>query len=184
MLQHENPKVRALLDFMSRIGFEFEVLGGYPRDVYFGRSPRDMDVCCWNNKTATVLWRNRLLRLMSYLQDNELYMDDFEVDSDYPSDRIYGGIKTTISVDIIFWKEDYKSPDDILSMFDYNINQFMLSTDWVTGNVQALPWEKMNNFGTLTQLRDSELSDLRIHKTKVLAANVGWKVHSGFEDFE
>lgn len=174
MLQHEDQRVKNLLSYMNDLGFDFEVLGGYPRDLHFGRTPRDMDVCCFNNKPDTVLWNSRFIKLKSYLVDNDLYKSDFSVNSDYPSDRIYGGIRTVVDVDIIFWLENFTSAEEILGWFDYNINQFRLVRDEDTGVVVGQPWEGMFNYGRLKQLRESELTDVRIKNTLKLAKEVGW----------
>jgi len=174
MLQHENQQVKDLLCYMSDLGFDFEVLGGYPRDLHFGRTPRDMDVCCWNCKPETVLWRNRYVKLLTYLQETGLYKSDFAVNSEYPSDRIFGGLRTTVNVDIIFWVENFNSAEAILGWFDYNINQFRLVRDEYTGVTAGAPWEHMFNYGRLKQLRETELSEVRIKNTLKLAKDVGW----------
>jgi len=177
MLQHENPEVLKLLQFMDKIGFEFAVLGGYPRDLHFNTIPRDMDVCCFNNKTDTVLWRDRFIKLLSYLQDQGMYLSEFATDdNDYPSDRIYGGISTTCKVDIIFWKDNFTSPEEILAMFDFNINQFTLVRDWDTGATKSEPWLGMKDYGTLVQLRESEVTDARLVKIQNMANRVGWEI--------
>ena len=174
MLQHNNQQVKDLLSYMKDLGFAFEVLGGYPRDLYFGRTPRDMDVCCWNSKPDTVLWNDKFMKLKAYLVDNSLYNSDFSVKNEYPSDRIYGYIRTVIDVDIIFWVENFTSAEAILGWFDYNINQFRLVRDENSGVITGQPWEELMNFGQLQQLRKSELTDVRIRNTHRLAKEVGW----------
>jgi len=174
MLQHENKQVLDLLCFMKDLGFDFEVLGGYPRDLHFGRIPRDMDICCWNCKPDTVIWRDKFMKLHSYLKDVGIYKDEFAVNSEYPSDRIFGGLRTTVDVDIIFWMENFTSAEAILGWFDYNINQFRLVRDEDTGIVAGKPWEGLMKFGQLQQLRESELSDVRIRNTHKLARDVDW----------
>jgi len=180
MLQHENPQVKDLLCFMSNLGFNFEVLGGYPRDLFFGRTPRDMDICCWNIKPASMEWDKMYSRLLTYLQVNGLFKSEFTVNSEYPSDRIYGGLRTVVNVDIIFWMENFTSPEAILGWFDYNINQFRLVRDEDTGIVIGQPWEGLFKFGQLQQLRESEISDVRIRNTHKLAIDVGWLDKNNF----
>lgn len=175
MLQHKNYEVTKLLCYMSGLGFKFDVLGGYPRDLYFNREPRDMDVCVYDIKSSTILFLDRIQKLHDYLHINNLWESEFATDSKYPSDRIYGGIKTTLNVDIIFWLDNFQTKEDVLSMFDFNINQFILGRDENTGTTVPRAWGGMDNFGHLTQLRNSEIMDERVRKITKLATYVNWK---------
>ena len=110
-----------------------------------------------------------------------MYSSEFSVSDEYPSDRIYGGIKCHGMVDIIFWKENFTSIESILGYFDYNINQFILERD-ITGKIVGTSWEGILKYGELQQLRDTEISNTRFKNTIMLAKEVGWTVKQEIQE--
>lgn len=113
-------------DLLREHLFDFVIAGGYCRDKVLGREPKDLDIMVFNyhpKDPAEALFTNQLFDKLGELTTVELY-------SHYdgaPDDRLQGVIKLPkINIDIIFYVEQYKTAQQVISYFDCNINQFYI----------------------------------------------------------
>ena len=116
-----------LLQALKDLGIDAVIAGGAVRDQIRGVEPTDIDVWCLGD-TSDVL----PAMLMSLL-DDAVFSDCTEYD-EVPIDLLIKGTLTDAlgverNVDIIVPTHKYKSPIDLVSSFDYNINQGFVGID-------------------------------------------------------
>ena len=184
MLKHEDPVVLRLLRKLRDIGFEFSILGGYPRDVFYNKQPRDLDVCIYNIGTGTDSFIQIMNELTFFLADEGLFQSEHYSDQNpqYDDERIYCVIKTKLDVDLIFWGDAYCTQDSVLYEFDYNLNQFELRLNLDNG-MNAMPVPHCENYGILTQLRGYDVPATRKERMEALAESYSWS-NPTFNSFE
>lgn len=121
---------------------DWEVCGGFARDVNFGLAPNDVDVIIIPNRSIAA--HDHIFVVMS--QISEMFAM-FEVKTEVLVAYEYeggtsvaeGSFADNLWGDIRIFFEDYKmdvlfsrhqSVQDVINTFDCNINQYILSEDW------------------------------------------------------
>lgn len=150
------------------------IAGGYARDLKFSRPARDMDIIVY----GTPAYYATVVPLMRYLQNAGL-LDEESTSECYDeyealSYRLLGVLKTTCNVDIIFWGDDYKTEQDVIDTFDYNINQFVLRTS-LDGTMPTAEYLG-KNYGALQQVRDDGITAKRKKHVEDIAWEAGWRI--------
>lgn len=167
---HEKPIVKDLLQKMRELLFDFSVLGGYPRDLANGRTPKDMDICIYNFHQDDIAERAFLEMLIKWLNENNLISETHATGSGDGDNRVLLVLSLTCNVDLIFWVGTTKW--DVLNSFDFNIN--MYEFDLITGEPKFLG----TNEGTLVQIREDFRSDeqytKRLTHMQEVAKEINW----------
>lgn len=144
------------------------IAGGYPRDLWMERAPKDIDIIVAATDIDEVL--EILLASTDNSDDWEYFEDGASNDQPEPDDRLLAVFSNKIiGIDVIV----YSAPTlrRALEEFDYNINQFILQLNgdpiWV-----GTP----GTFGVLTAVRPEYVGDTRRTKMGVIAADCNWSV--------
>lgn len=146
------------IKLMEHSGIAFIVAGGYPRDLYVGKEPKDLDIFVVDmNAVERMLYSVNITYVpCPYYSDDE---------NDYRIKRV---IKIG-NIDIIECNERCENPiNQVLDYFDFNINQFVL--------INGIPTFVGENYGTLERCSDVELPEQRINHIKNKAIERGWDV--------
>lgn len=147
----------------------FAVCGGYPRDLRHGKTPKDLDLCV----AAPASYGEEIADdLEAYLSEHEIGYKTFKNHSGisdnedpYGDKHIYRVIKVG-AIDVIFW--DCKSISEVIKLFDYNINQFVLTVNNKYGYLGDL-----DTLGVLTKIND--VSAAREQKVLAISEKLGWE---------
>lgn len=176
-------------------GFKSVIAGGFPRDVYFNRTPKDIDLWVYGSDDvdATFDMYAKVVDqvkvdddyVASYWFEDRRELGGFEEPS---SDAVgceyalgendnYGIIKTKSMIDIIFTKvEGWRNPIQfIVDNFDYNINEFAYIDGkvWYFGN--------QNLFGLLvSNFPGGGQEKHRKEKMEKYAKEVGWAIQGNY----
>lgn len=126
-----NELANVLLAGLRRAGFAAGVMGGYARDTFFGRVPKDIDICVAvgpiRDEDAEVIISKLSNVLFEIAYENKFYGLNRQVMgmyNDHASDRACGVVQyPDHGIDIIFYR-DCNTVPDIINSFDFNINQF------------------------------------------------------------
>lgn len=167
---HEQPIVKDLLQKLRELLFDFSVLGGYPRDLAHGKTPKDMDICIYNFHQLYPEESKFFGILLQWLGENNLIDEVHSTGSGDGDNRVMLVLKLTCDVDLIFWIGDTKW--DVLNSFDFNINLYEF--DLVKGEPKFLG----QNEGTVVQIRQDFRSEdqfnKRVARVKEVAQEIGW----------
>lgn len=148
------------------------ITGGYARDKYYGKQPKDIDVVTCTGCAGYDFDYGELQELVLYLRP--LFPDcTFNCHEDYgqntDSDRVSCVLKIEsnfgVSVDVI-WYYNANDVTEILSHFDYNLNQFA-----IINNVPTYLGDLPHPNEQLVQLRE-DLTEARIAKVKAKYADI------------
>lgn len=164
---HKDTTVILVIRKLEQLGFQFSILGGYPRDLAAGRTPKDMDICVYSINT-----RGDMYNLRAWLEESLLLKDTYEESSASASgDRNVQDVYTlTCGIDIIFWKCDTER--EVLDGFDFNINQYKLVDLHEETGIEFLG----DSMGDLVPIRElSELSSARVDHMIDIAKQIGWQ---------
>jgi hypothetical protein len=150
-----------MLDILYKIfahhGIAYIVAGGYVRDTYFDRPPKDVDVFVAD-----------LEHVKHILHEFGVSFKDYSIYEDAETNRFTGVIKIG-DIDIIGISEDAYSPlDQVRRYFDYNINQFAL--------INGKPTFVGADFGRLTKASDEVCTPERAAHINSIAVKVNWDV--------
>lgn len=168
---HKETVVQEVMQKMRELLFDFAILGGYPRDLANGRSPKDLDICVFNFHVGDIAEQRFYEMLRIWLEDRNLIRNAF--DEHHPSaqddSRVLGVLALTCDVDIIFWNAENKW--GVINNFDFNINQYELA---VNGD-SFTPIYHGNNHGVLRYVRPhDQLSQERVDKIADIAHSMEW----------
>lgn len=177
---HEEQLIQQLFLKMETLLFDFAVLGGYPRDIHFGRTPKDLDICVYNYHPYDIAEEQFTRMLRDWLYSKDIGLTIYhEGDSASASgdSRVHMVWTLSCGVDIIFWNAETKW--EVLKNFDFNINQFELDT--TTGEVtRRLGVPGIDT--ELVMLRDlfqyNDNPEDRILHVMQIAKEVGWDICS------
>lgn len=164
---HTDTTVILVIRKLEQLGFQFSILGGYPRDLAAGRTPKDMDICVYSINT-----RGDMYKLREWLKESLILKDAYEESSASASgDRNVQDVYTlTCGVDIIFWK--CNTEREVLDGFDFNINQYKLVNTCGETCVE-FHGESMGELKPVREL--SELSSVRVEHIIDIAKQIGWQ---------
>jgi len=162
------------LEFLDNMSTEYMIAGGFARDIFFGVSPRDIDIELFG-------FDNHLALKQTFGKLHDLLEAKGRVDEVYDStgyvgrNNISAVIKTKTGVDYIFNSPEVKTKDDALNNFDFNLNLFCF--DVITGLVRFEGPTK--TLGILIPVKPlEELSSDRITYMSQKAKDFGWEVPS------
>lgn len=174
---------------MQNIG----VGGGYCRDTYFNRQPKDMDIV-----VAGVQWPDKI----DDLEFECLLPGGWEVVNTYDNDDEYAAVDSDFDerlakviklryqkctetfdiplleeyeVDILVASNKFETVQQHINMNDFNINQFHISAigvlcDWEPTYIGLEP------YGTLRQTRHTQVHPNRTRRFIEYARSVNWEV--------
>ena len=152
-------------------GIPYKIAGGYARDKYLGIPPKDIDVFIHYEKYLV----NNIAGMLSNLGFSYETFGDLEEGFTEQDASVYGApIKNGVSnvikigshVDLIFVQH---SLTNVCKKFDYNLNQFELST-------MGKPIFKGRDFGILKVINSKGISEQRADKIEKKAEKLGWSV--------
>ncbi|AFO12310.1 hypothetical protein PhiS1_21 [Pseudomonas phage Phi-S1] len=110
--------VQAAFDLVMTLrasGIQAGIAGGFARDIYFGKAPKDIDVvvtdCSWE-------------RLQEFIEETKMVAVPFRIYNEAKGDRLIGGFKCLNEIDIVLY--DCRTLGDAIDNFDFNLNQFMV----------------------------------------------------------
>lgn len=148
---------------IKALGMDCAILGGYARDLYYRKEPKDMDICIFGPNATP----EKFKELKAMLGDLVLHGSGEEDPSCSGVESVINVLQLSGKVDIIMWDgKMFHDVKDVLDGFDYNMNQFMM--------VDMKPIFVGKNKGVLTQLRSERLTDVRIEKMINKAKFLGW----------
>lgn len=136
---------RRVPQIMEDYGYNYVIAGGYARDRFYGRTPKDMDVWVLNPRVRDVLCLERALRV-EFPHDVEfLPMYNSEFGDDNPNTACIEGVFKVQDVDIIITNEKADTTLALLDRFDCNINRFVIGQGMECGrpfyiDVDGVPW--------------------------------------------
>ena len=147
------------------------VAGGYARDLYFGRIPKDLDIAVTGptapQDAAGILAKLEALGyVVTITHDNGEYGAGGEERLDCVFKLAH---PEYMGIDVLVYAQEIPNLQAALDAHDYNLNQFAL-----TG--AGAPYFRGDVFGTLVRLRGSEVSEERRLRMEQIASGVGWKV--------
>ena len=150
-------------------GLEWAILGGYARDIHHGKEPKDLDIIIYNTDYIS---NGTMSDLREHFKD--LVSKDH---SKKPSSCSSGRIREVITlevdgmqVDLIFWHPRFKTVDDVVNNFDYNINQYHFDP---SNHVTVFLGE---NEGVVTRITKEPLKPERNLRIAEIAVGMGWEL--------
>lgn len=156
--------LHGIIALFPKWGIEYIIAGGYPRDLYFRKRPKDVDIFV----THIIKLRHLLDRMGISYTMYDSYTP--RTDTNLTTNRIDGVIKIG-DIDIIGISEDADSPlDQVLHYFDYNFNQFVID--------DGVPKFVGKNFGTLCRSSDEGITESRILHITKKAIRENWNVET------
>lgn len=166
---HETEKCKNILDILKMFTPQVAIAGGYPRDLLLGREPKDLDIIVADlNDFGLELVHAALKDIGCVL---EIFSDNPPSAKGNP--RVKAVIKAAEDIDIIFWDNSFKTIQDIVNNFDFNINQFVLDLRWEHPSYFL---GDIADYGKLVQIRESEFAVSQKRKLKVIkiAEELNW----------
>lgn len=125
MSVNRDQVIRALniAEELSAHGFSVAIAGGFCRDVYFGVTPKDIDIVVasgsiHDDRTEAHEMLGEVLRQLGVEHLG------FRMYNENTSDRIIGGFKAVGNLDVVLY--DVKHAHEAVDAFDFNLNQFVL----------------------------------------------------------
>ena len=147
---------------LEEMGVNYCVAGGYARDMYFGRTPRDADVWLIGAEQHQLDQLDEFAIYYCWERIGGNYCED---SGDRNIDAVYKAGK----VDLIVCSTEVQSLRDVMQSFDYNINQFYMNlADW--NSVYA---GEFDTLGTLTLCKE-DVRPARIARITDIARQEGW----------
>lgn len=120
-----------VMDILSTYCFDFVIAGGYARDLYYGKDPKDCDICVYNFNEKDFAERALFKEMVRKLQSR--YATHLMPEYEKGDSRLGMVIKLDeIGVDIIFYK-GATTFIDVLKQFDCNMNQFYIPCSLLLG---------------------------------------------------
>jgi len=157
----ERIEISTLTHLLDRLGVNYIIAGGYPRDIFFGKIPKDCDIFVDDLDRIT-----RQLDMMGI--SNQQFPSYIAEDVVTHTSRISGVTKLDNNIDIIGMSFLALHPlDQVMKYFDYNFNQFIM--------INESPIFVGDAFGTLTRTSDEPLTDLRKARMIGKAKLENWK---------
>jgi len=160
---------------LDRLRLTWGVAGGWCRDVNQQQKPKDIDIIVSNWDYISKGQHDELdVFVKDYLETDHTKTTD---DDAYEGGRLKRVLTLKGGIDIIFWSPEYKTVEDVVDAFDFNINQFMLST---MGEIVFMGENKGVLHVTVDRL--TELSMARLDKMRGKATDLGWDISEEVND--
>lgn len=159
------PEVIQVLKRLDHYNIPFVIAGGYPRDIALGNKPNDIDIFILHKKsTHTEVF-------LLYMEDayHKCSCHEYD-DTDFNSYKYdVKGTQINIIVDHVS-----DSVIDVINDFDFNINQFVLTSSryYESFCVQYLG----GSFGKLQVVSKGSVTEERMSRFKQMAKDTGWLV--------
>lgn len=177
--QQALEQIRQLLDCARENGVPAThvfAAGGCARDLHHGVAPHDIDIVVIDGEQYAD-------RIFTALEDL-----GYECTDDNGTDDPSGGpdaasrwLRVTqysrqdsLDVDVLFAHPRYSGIEDVLSDFDFNINQAIIGH--VNGAIIGPLYMNTDGSTALRKLRDAQVSDERQRHIEQVALNLGWVV--------
>ena len=178
---HKSSEFNAILALAAEYNITLVVAGGYPRDLAFGREPKDLDICVYN--TTEKAWYEFLDQLCKYDLVLEEYSEADSVSST-GDDRVSYVIKVKGNIDIILWNDSFESMESVINNFDFNVNQWILGfeTDFEGTPYNNIPKPifkgDFKTYGKLIEIRNDgySVSNCRKAKFQDHAKEINWSI--------
>ena len=173
MRAYLDETTKDLLRFLDRLDLSYVIAGGYPRDLYFGIEPKDMDIAVFNH-TQEAVDRLREFLLKHKMEGVEHTNGASMANEDIRIDLVIS-TNDDYAYDFIFWGKQYTTWQDVIAQFDVNLNQFILRL----GSDYVEPIYCGTDFGNLVEIRGdipTTATDHRRYKMQQKALSLGWEV--------
>lgn len=164
----------AMLRKLDTLHTTFGINGGFARDRYFDRTPRDIDVQVYGFYDRAEL-DTVFHKFACWLDKEQLIEATFVTGEDYSSVSNVVSVIKVRNVDFIFYDEEVGTHDDLMHNFDYNINMF--NYDWKGGVSRYMG--PMKTWGLLFPIKPiNELTQERQDRMIIAARAAGWEIPS------
>ena len=164
LMIHETQNFRAIVELLERHKLDFAVLGGYPRDLFHGFAPKDLDICVFGYNSFDICVAERVCTELG----ERGFVEAMHLENGSARNDASVSLVLTLKgdIDVIFWNACTK--EEVLQLFDFNFNQFELELreDGVKVGIPPV-------FTQLAMLRD-DLSPERIDRMIQKAKDYGW----------
>lgn len=149
-----------LLDKMKELGVRGVIAGGYARDKYHLKQPKDVDIIIMSNDEEKV---KELLDKNNFIATPTYEGGDVRIVSVWQS-----SVCEELPIDVIVYNSElYKDPEDVVIRgFDVNMNQFLMMADRPIG-IAA-------NHDKVVRYINNDISDERRSKLIEKAKELGW----------
>lgn len=161
-----NNNVQSVLKALNENNINYIIAGGYQRDIFFGRQPKDIDIFIYGDVDT-----NEVIKLISDYKKFNLALQ--EINESYNGDEFTAlrllGDQVDLNVIVVHIAQ---TATDVLNWFDFNLNQFILEVTQT--NVTRSMCAKFvgDNFGELVNIKGQVN---RVEKMRAIATQVGWK---------
>ena len=164
-----------LKDNLDKMGITNHIAGGYARDIFFSKTPRDLDIALTDFQSEGEI-EAALDMIVRFLNARDS-LDRVYSESSHPNysfKGIYAVIKTKFvtDMDLIFWKPGWSLQRVLLAGFDYNMNQFYFPD----GAEQPVFAGDTEAAGVLMPLPGAEITYGRKERMEERAKLIGWEV--------
>jgi len=163
---HNSKTAGLIYSAVNFLGGQYSILGGYPRDLYFSKTPNDLDIFVYQMPLSKTL---QLVNALSGLCQNVKFnvFDDGYTTSDFA----YGTLNIG-DIDVVICKPDVILEQQILDGFDYNLNQFKFDCNKIVSQPSIFVGKDMY---VLTPI-DDRTASLPDRKDKMIhyAESVNW----------
>lgn len=180
---HKTVLFDRIMELASEHCVTLAVMGGYPRDLALGKTPKDLDLCAYN--TTPDSWQSFASALhLDKIAYSASCGDQASCSGD---DRVVEVLKIYnvlgADIDIILWDEQFDTLQSIADSFDFNINQWALlhNTD-LEGQPVKLEASPVflgdyKDFGVTTMIRvdGHDISEARYEHMRCVSLMLGWK---------
>ena len=157
--------VQAAFDLVMTLrasGIQAGIAGGFARDIYFGKAPKDIDIvvtdCSWE-------------RLQEFIEETKMVAVPFRIYNEATGDRLIGGFKCLNEIDIVLY--DCRNLGDAIDNFDFNLNQFVVMRDEPIESAYVV-YAGDTSWHELTPVRE-DYSVARFGKMREKFINLTWR---------
>ncbi len=175
-MNEQRKQAHQVCAMLEAFGFNVMVSGGYPRDLFYGETPKDVDIAVYNigDKTTELATITEVFRKAGWLTHEFLNAPSLSE----PSEKhIFTVLKLEHDVDVICFNPDITTEREVLDTYDYNINQFVATWQDLIYDLPPGILFKGEDGGVLRRLNDSDtIRETRAQKMEDYANRVGWLV--------
>jgi len=169
-------KIEDFLSKLTGLNLEWVILGGYARDKYHGKEPKDLDIIVYNTGEVPISTMIKLeMAMQKYVHKEHEGSDD---GGDGRIEEVLTYKIEGIVVDLIFWTKKHTTVESVINSFDYNINQYIY--DFKSGVSSFLG----RNEGMVIKTGEHTIPLERKVRIEQIARNLGWKISDDFLEVE